>query len=225
MSIETHGFDWDEGNRTKCQKHGLSLAEIEWVLRHGLLRLTDDDKHSLQEKRLIAIGRTQAGRLALVGFTLRERRGHTLIRPITARYMHVREMRRQDWISKISAASRTDEELEAFPEQDLSDYVTPENFKPVRLEFLAEDAAGEPALLRGAARRGPPAGAGARDFLAALHPAGGRVRGRRLPLRGLSPLHLEFGSAAHPLKRVKVAEDMIQRNQNDKLFLRRFLHS
>jgi hypothetical protein len=96
MSIETHGFDWDEGNRTKCQKHGLSLAEIEWVLRHGLLRLTDDDKHSLQEKRLIAIGRTQAGRLVFVGFTLRERRGHTLIRPITARYMHAREARRYE---------------------------------------------------------------------------------------------------------------------------------
>ena len=64
------------------------------MLRRGLLRVTNEDKHSLEEKRLIAIGRTQAGRLVLVGFTLRERRGHTPIRPITARYMHVREMRR-----------------------------------------------------------------------------------------------------------------------------------
>ena len=31
---------------------------------------------------------------------------------------------------------RTDEELEAFLEQDLSDYITPENFKPARFEFL-----------------------------------------------------------------------------------------
>jgi predicted DNA binding CopG/RHH family protein len=31
---------------------------------------------------------------------------------------------------------RTDEELEAFLERDLSDYVTPENFKPARFEFL-----------------------------------------------------------------------------------------
>jgi uncharacterized DUF497 family protein len=96
MSIAVHGFDGDDGNRTKCQKHGLSLAEIESVLRHGLLRLTDDEKHSLEEKRLIAIGHTEAGRLVLVGFTLRGRRGHTLIRPITARYMHVREMRRYE---------------------------------------------------------------------------------------------------------------------------------
>jgi uncharacterized DUF497 family protein len=96
MSIEAHGFDWDEGNRAKCQKHGLSLAEIEWVLRHGLLRVTDDDKHSLQEKRLIAIGRTRMGRFALVGFTLRRCREQTFIRPITARYMHARELRRYE---------------------------------------------------------------------------------------------------------------------------------
>lgn len=94
--LEAHGFDWDEGNRTKCQKHGLSLAEIEWVLRHGLLRVSDDDRHSVGEKRLIAIGRTQAGRFVLVGLTLRRRRGRILIRPITARYMHAKELRRYE---------------------------------------------------------------------------------------------------------------------------------
>jgi predicted DNA binding CopG/RHH family protein len=31
---------------------------------------------------------------------------------------------------------RTDEKLETFLEQDLSDYITPENFKPARFEFL-----------------------------------------------------------------------------------------
>jgi predicted DNA binding CopG/RHH family protein len=31
---------------------------------------------------------------------------------------------------------KPDEELEAFLEQDLSDYITPENFKPARFEFL-----------------------------------------------------------------------------------------
>jgi predicted DNA binding CopG/RHH family protein len=31
---------------------------------------------------------------------------------------------------------KSDEELEAFLEQDLSDYITPENFKPARFEFL-----------------------------------------------------------------------------------------
>ena len=31
---------------------------------------------------------------------------------------------------------KTDEELAAFMEQDLSDYLTRENFKPARFEFL-----------------------------------------------------------------------------------------
>jgi predicted DNA binding CopG/RHH family protein len=31
---------------------------------------------------------------------------------------------------------KSNEELEAFLEQDLSDYITPENFKPARFEFL-----------------------------------------------------------------------------------------
>jgi predicted DNA binding CopG/RHH family protein len=38
-------------------------------------------------------------------------------------------------MSKKIPEFRTDEELEAFLEQDLSDYVTPENFKPARFEW------------------------------------------------------------------------------------------
>ena len=29
MTLRVSGFDWDEGNREKCQKHGVSIAEIE----------------------------------------------------------------------------------------------------------------------------------------------------------------------------------------------------
>jgi len=32
MGIGVAGFDWDEGNREKCRKHGVSLAEIEEIL-------------------------------------------------------------------------------------------------------------------------------------------------------------------------------------------------
>lgn len=31
--MEVHGFDWDEGNREKCQAHGLQLEEIEGEIR------------------------------------------------------------------------------------------------------------------------------------------------------------------------------------------------
>ena len=29
MDLRVNGFDWDEGNRKKCQKHGLTIAQIE----------------------------------------------------------------------------------------------------------------------------------------------------------------------------------------------------
>jgi uncharacterized protein len=85
------GFDWDRGNRAKCQRHGVSIGEIEEIFaRRHTLRA--DVEHSLVEERLKAIGQTDAGRFVFVVFTLRERDGKTYIRPISARYMHRREI-------------------------------------------------------------------------------------------------------------------------------------
>jgi uncharacterized DUF497 family protein len=42
--------------------------------------------------RLIAMGSTPAGRPVFVGFTLRTKDRHRLIRPVTARYMHANEI-------------------------------------------------------------------------------------------------------------------------------------
>ena len=37
--MEFDGFDWDDGNRDKCQKHGVSIGEIERLFeRTGLNR-------------------------------------------------------------------------------------------------------------------------------------------------------------------------------------------
>jgi uncharacterized DUF497 family protein len=33
VNLRVSGFDWDEGNRGKCQKHGLSIAQIEATIR------------------------------------------------------------------------------------------------------------------------------------------------------------------------------------------------
>jgi uncharacterized DUF497 family protein len=33
MNIIADDFDWDDGNRTKCEKHGLSAEDIEAVLK------------------------------------------------------------------------------------------------------------------------------------------------------------------------------------------------
>ena len=85
------GFDWDEGNRAKCGRHGVPVDEIEALLAGDPL-IAPDLRHSAVEDRLIAVGRNGEGRPLFVAFTLRARRGQTLIRPVTARYMHAKEI-------------------------------------------------------------------------------------------------------------------------------------
>lgn len=84
------GFDWDRGNRDKCQKHGVSIADIESLFTRDPVIFVDTE-HSLTEERLRAIGRTHTGRYVFLVFTRRERGGKTYIRPISARYMHRKE--------------------------------------------------------------------------------------------------------------------------------------
>jgi uncharacterized DUF497 family protein len=91
MRGSVSGFDWDEGNRAKCQKHGVSVAEIEVLLR-GDPRIAPDLKHSTAEDRFIAVGRNHDGRPMFVAFTLRRAGGRMLVRPISARYMHRKEI-------------------------------------------------------------------------------------------------------------------------------------
>ena len=91
MFLEVSGFDWDEGNRDKCQDHGVPIAEIEGLFRHGP-RIAPDPRHSADEDRLIAVGRTSTGRPIFVAFTVRTKDNRRLIRPVTARYMHAREI-------------------------------------------------------------------------------------------------------------------------------------
>jgi hypothetical protein len=91
MTRTDDGFDWDTGNRAKCQKHGVSIPEIEAVFENDPL-VAPDLKHSHAEDRLIAVGRTHAGRYVYVAFTLRTRDRQRLIRPVSARYMHAKEI-------------------------------------------------------------------------------------------------------------------------------------
>jgi uncharacterized protein len=94
--IETvQGFDWDRGNRRKCTRHGVSIAEVEAVFA-GESRVAPDLKHSRAETRFVAIGRGLGDRPVFVAFTFRIIAGHRLIRPISARYMHAKEIARYD---------------------------------------------------------------------------------------------------------------------------------
>jgi uncharacterized protein len=84
-------FDWDDGNRAKCEKHGLTVALIEAFFRAGP-RVAPDPAHSATETRFLAIGRTGEGRPAFAAFCWRDGK----IRPISARYMHEKEVRRYE---------------------------------------------------------------------------------------------------------------------------------
>jgi uncharacterized DUF497 family protein len=81
------GFDWDEGNRSKCLRHGVSAEKLESVFPRPITILPDE-AHSVAENRFKAIGKTSAGRHVFLVFTIRNRSGKRYIRPISARYMH-----------------------------------------------------------------------------------------------------------------------------------------
>ena len=81
-------FDWDAGNRDKCQAHGVSVAEIESALLIDDMLIVHDAQHSQDEQRYIAAGPTRSGRYLFVAYTLRTIDERTALRPITARYMH-----------------------------------------------------------------------------------------------------------------------------------------
>jgi uncharacterized protein len=84
------GFDWDNGNiRKSADKHAVSQAEAESVFFNDPLIIVEDTKHSKQEPRLNALGKTAQNRLLHITFTVRQK--GTLLRVISARDMHRRE--------------------------------------------------------------------------------------------------------------------------------------
>ena len=87
MINKISGFQWDKGNKAKCQKHGVSLATVEGIFSAGVIILPDVE-HSLNENRYRAIGKDSERRSVFVVFTIR---GDEL-RPISARYMHQKEV-------------------------------------------------------------------------------------------------------------------------------------
>jgi uncharacterized DUF497 family protein len=90
-AIHVAGFQWDRHNRAKCMKHGVAVAEIEGLFERTIMVLPDE-AHSQEEERLKAIGTTSEGRHVFLVFTIREVEGERLIRPISARYMHRKEI-------------------------------------------------------------------------------------------------------------------------------------
>ena len=69
----------------------MPLIEIEEMFRRPIA-VFPDPAHSDSEERFIAIGKNSEGRSIFLVFTLRNRKGQKLIRPISARYMHQKEI-------------------------------------------------------------------------------------------------------------------------------------
>lgn len=83
------GFNWDDGNARKNEKHGVSTAEAEQVFFNAPLLLLEDVAYSRQEPRIHALGKTDDGRTLHITFTVRH--SAFLIRVISARAMHKKE--------------------------------------------------------------------------------------------------------------------------------------
>ncbi|MCL1939309.1 MAG: BrnT family toxin [Desulfovibrionaceae bacterium] len=89
MKIAVAGFDWDSGNWPKCGKHGVSKEEIEEVFQFSPAVMPDPHP---DEPRMRAIGKSKAGRYLFLVFMFRVNDGQAFVRPISARYMHQREV-------------------------------------------------------------------------------------------------------------------------------------
>lgn len=97
MKVRFSGFDWDSGNAEKCLHHGVLQSDIEDFFCGETFFVGPDKKHSHEEDRFFAIGKIpKTQRHVFVVFTLRHTRQETLIRPISARFMHKKEIHRYE---------------------------------------------------------------------------------------------------------------------------------
>ncbi|AQX30815.1 BrnT family toxin [Bartonella schoenbuchensis] len=90
-NIKICGINWDEGNWPKCAKHGVSKKEIEYLFS-GYGRLVIKDDPDVREERFRAIGKSYNERYIFLVFTFRTMNNKLFVRPISARYMHQKEI-------------------------------------------------------------------------------------------------------------------------------------
>ncbi|MFZ3138023.1 MAG: BrnT family toxin [Thermodesulfovibrionales bacterium] len=81
-------FEWDEGNIKKdWERHRVSHIECEEIFFNRPIIVKKDEPHSTSEDRYFVLGKTDAGRLLFIVFTLRGNK----IRIISARDMNRKE--------------------------------------------------------------------------------------------------------------------------------------
>ena len=92
--VTVAGLEWDAGNWAKCQKHGVSIDEIEQFFTVAPRYAPDVNHSTPAEECFVAVGRNRSGRAMFVVFTIRVKSGRPWVRPISARYMHDKEAAR-----------------------------------------------------------------------------------------------------------------------------------
>lgn len=81
-------FEWDKGNSDKnFKKHGVTNKEAEEVFENEPLIISKDEKHSHNEERFLALGKTDKERKLTLSFTVRNDR----VRLISVRDMSKKE--------------------------------------------------------------------------------------------------------------------------------------
>lgn len=82
------GFEWDEGNsRKNWIKHQVTPSECEQIYFNQPLIVKSDIKHSENETRFFALGKTDGNKKLFIAFTVRKNQ----IRVISARDMSRKE--------------------------------------------------------------------------------------------------------------------------------------
>ena len=85
---ECTGFQWDKQNIQKnWEKHKVSPAESEQAFFNKPLIVAKDVKHSQEEERFYALGKTDQDRRLFIAFTIRKK----LVRVISSRNMNKKE--------------------------------------------------------------------------------------------------------------------------------------
>ena len=84
------GIERDEGNWPECGRHGVSREEIEHALFNMRYRARDPYD---REERYRVVSSTADGKSVFVVVTPREHDGEVFYRPISARYMHAKEVK------------------------------------------------------------------------------------------------------------------------------------
>lgn len=88
-------FEWDDANLEHTAKHGVTRSEIEFVLNNNPMIRPDPYPPEI-EQRWRGIGPDAAGDMLFIVFMVKAEADRLTLRPISARRMHEREVKKYD---------------------------------------------------------------------------------------------------------------------------------